>query len=283
MAPVREAVELRCEWAACSFAAAAMEEFCGHVAQHLRHHLPGERRDELDPLGEGPLGEAPKCLYLGAFGTFWGVFVGFCCRGVHVPVAGVRVLLAREPGRPGAPRLLPLLPHQAEAVGAARPAGSARRQPLPAGLPEPQHHPRDPGELPLPVGVLRGEGSALLSAAQGPGEEICASPASIGGGCAPLRVPAGCWLRPEWASHPLLLVSPPRQRSFDNPEWFYRHVEDHSFCSEYKAAGKENHVVLCGWKGSGGVRGFSGGLGVGLGCRGWTGGLCVPSRVSESS
>ncbi|XP_040390201.1 histone H4 transcription factor isoform X2 [Cygnus olor] len=38
------------------------------------------------------------------------------------------------------------------------------------------------------------------------------------------------------------------ERSFDNPEWFYRHVEDHSFCSEYKAAGKENHVVLCGWK-----------------------------------
>ncbi|XP_074833109.1 histone H4 transcription factor isoform X2 [Carettochelys insculpta] len=38
------------------------------------------------------------------------------------------------------------------------------------------------------------------------------------------------------------------ERSFDNPEWFYRHVEDHSFCSEYKAAGKENHVVFCGWK-----------------------------------
>ncbi|NXI51784.1 HINFP factor, partial [Chloroceryle aenea] len=38
------------------------------------------------------------------------------------------------------------------------------------------------------------------------------------------------------------------ERSFDNPEWFYRHVEHHSFCSEYKAAGKENHVVLCGWK-----------------------------------
>ncbi|NXG60368.1 HINFP factor, partial [Hemiprocne comata] len=39
------------------------------------------------------------------------------------------------------------------------------------------------------------------------------------------------------------------ERSFDNPEWFYRHVEDHSFCSEYKAEGKENRVVLCGWKG----------------------------------
>ncbi|CAN8199094.1 unnamed protein product [Coccothraustes coccothraustes] len=38
------------------------------------------------------------------------------------------------------------------------------------------------------------------------------------------------------------------ERSFENPEWFFRHVEDHSFCCEYKAAGKENHVVLCGWK-----------------------------------
>ncbi|NWS01665.1 HINFP factor, partial [Motacilla alba] len=43
-------------------------------------------------------------------------------------------------------------------------------------------------------------------------------------------------------------VSLPPQRSFENPEWFYRHVENHSFCSEYKAAGKENHVLLCGWK-----------------------------------
>ncbi|XP_077161938.1 histone H4 transcription factor isoform X3 [Paroedura picta] len=38
------------------------------------------------------------------------------------------------------------------------------------------------------------------------------------------------------------------ERVFDNPEWFYRHVEDHSFCTEYKAVGKENHVVFCGWK-----------------------------------
>ncbi|XP_019345731.1 histone H4 transcription factor isoform X1 [Alligator mississippiensis] len=38
------------------------------------------------------------------------------------------------------------------------------------------------------------------------------------------------------------------ERSFDNPEWFYRHVEDHSFCLDYKVAGKENHVVACGWK-----------------------------------
>lgn len=52
-----------------------------------------------------------------------------------------------------------------------------------------------------------------------------------------------------WAPHPALSVLFPPQRSFDNPEWFYRHVEDHSFCSEYKASGKENRVLLCGWKG----------------------------------
>ncbi|XP_036602279.1 histone H4 transcription factor isoform X1 [Trichosurus vulpecula] len=38
------------------------------------------------------------------------------------------------------------------------------------------------------------------------------------------------------------------ESSFDNPEWFYRHVEAHSLCCEYKAASKENHVVPCGWK-----------------------------------
>ncbi|KAF6103618.1 histone H4 transcription factor [Phyllostomus discolor] len=39
------------------------------------------------------------------------------------------------------------------------------------------------------------------------------------------------------------------ESSFDNPEWFYRHVEAHSLCCEYKAVGKDNHMVLCGWKG----------------------------------
>lgn len=39
------------------------------------------------------------------------------------------------------------------------------------------------------------------------------------------------------------------QSSFDNPEWFYRHVEAHSLCCEYQAVGKDSHVVLCGWKG----------------------------------
>ncbi|KAM9219905.1 histone H4 transcription factor isoform 3-T3 [Dugong dugon] len=38
------------------------------------------------------------------------------------------------------------------------------------------------------------------------------------------------------------------ESSFDNPEWFYRHVEAHSLCCEYQAVGKDNHVVLCGWK-----------------------------------
>lgn len=48
----KEALVLQCEWEACSYVASAMEEFCGHVAQHLRLHLPGEQRDELDPLGK---------------------------------------------------------------------------------------------------------------------------------------------------------------------------------------------------------------------------------------
>ncbi|XP_074256813.1 histone H4 transcription factor isoform X1 [Saimiri boliviensis] len=39
------------------------------------------------------------------------------------------------------------------------------------------------------------------------------------------------------------------ESSFDNPEWFYRHVEAHSLCCEYEAVGKDNPVVLCGWKG----------------------------------
>lgn len=39
------------------------------------------------------------------------------------------------------------------------------------------------------------------------------------------------------------------ENSFDNPEWFYRHVEAHSLCCEYEAVGKDNPVVLCGWKG----------------------------------
>lgn len=39
------------------------------------------------------------------------------------------------------------------------------------------------------------------------------------------------------------------ESSFDNPEWFYRHVEAHTLCCDYQAFGKDNHVVLCGWKG----------------------------------
>uniref|UniRef100_A0A8C5L1B5 C2H2-type domain-containing protein n=1 Tax=Jaculus jaculus TaxID=51337 RepID=A0A8C5L1B5_JACJA len=39
------------------------------------------------------------------------------------------------------------------------------------------------------------------------------------------------------------------ESSFDNPEWFYRHVDAHSLCCEYQAVSKDNHVVLCGWKG----------------------------------
>ncbi|XP_019365937.1 PREDICTED: histone H4 transcription factor isoform X2 [Gavialis gangeticus] len=77
------------------------------------------------------------------------------CRRIHVPVAGVRLLLAGELGRPDPPRLLPLLPHKAKAVGAAGLAEPAGLEPLPAGFPEPQHRARDPGKFPVPVGVLR--------------------------------------------------------------------------------------------------------------------------------
>lgn len=56
-----------------------------------------------------------------------------------------------------------------------------------------------------------------------------------------LRVPP-----PTLSAYPKLLLA---QSSFDNPEWFYRHVEAHSLCCEYRAVGKDNHVVLCGWKG----------------------------------
>ncbi|NXR70583.1 HINFP factor, partial [Rhadina sibilatrix] len=48
----KAAVVLQCEWQQCSFVAAEMEEFCGHVAQHLQQHLPGQHRDEMDPLEE---------------------------------------------------------------------------------------------------------------------------------------------------------------------------------------------------------------------------------------
>lgn len=41
----------------------------------------------------------------------------------------------------------------------------------------------------------------------------------------------------------------PAQSTFDNPEWFYRHVEAHSLCCEYTAVGKDSPMVLCGWKG----------------------------------
>ena len=51
---------------------------------------------------------------------------------------------------------------------------------------------------------------------------------------------------PILSPYPKLLLA---QNSFDNPEWFYRHVEAHSLCCEYQVVGKDNNVVLCGWKG----------------------------------
>lgn len=48
----KEALVLQCEWEVCAYVASKMEEFCEHVAQHLQQHLPGEQRDEVDPLGK---------------------------------------------------------------------------------------------------------------------------------------------------------------------------------------------------------------------------------------
>ncbi|XP_054079028.1 histone H4 transcription factor isoform X2 [Rissa tridactyla] len=48
----KEALVLQCEWQVCTYVASKMEEFCEHVAQHLQQHLPGEERDEMDPLEE---------------------------------------------------------------------------------------------------------------------------------------------------------------------------------------------------------------------------------------
>lgn len=39
------------------------------------------------------------------------------------------------------------------------------------------------------------------------------------------------------------------ERSFDNPEWFYRHVEAHSMCCDFQSISKDYQLVQCGWKG----------------------------------
>lgn len=54
------ALVLQCEWEACTYVASKMEEFCEHVAQHLQQHLPGEHRDEMDPLGK-ELAASTRC------------------------------------------------------------------------------------------------------------------------------------------------------------------------------------------------------------------------------
>ncbi|NP_001086079.1 histone H4 transcription factor L homeolog [Xenopus laevis] len=38
------------------------------------------------------------------------------------------------------------------------------------------------------------------------------------------------------------------ETSYDNAEWYYRHVDTHGLSAEYEVAGKENRVLLCGWK-----------------------------------
>lgn len=65
----KAALVLQCEWEVCTYVASEMEEFCEHVAQHLQRHLPGEQREEMDPLGEdlaasGAAGREPPTLLL---------------------------------------------------------------------------------------------------------------------------------------------------------------------------------------------------------------------------
>ncbi|XP_076130568.1 histone H4 transcription factor [Alosa pseudoharengus] len=38
------------------------------------------------------------------------------------------------------------------------------------------------------------------------------------------------------------------EASMDNPEWFYRHVENHALSLDMKSNGKEENVLCCGWK-----------------------------------
>lgn len=40
-----------------------------------------------------------------------------------------------------------------------------------------------------------------------------------------------------------------KQSPFENPEWFYRHVEMHSLCVDIPA-GECDFPIRCGWKGS---------------------------------
>ncbi|KAG8434575.1 hypothetical protein GDO86_012809 [Hymenochirus boettgeri] len=38
------------------------------------------------------------------------------------------------------------------------------------------------------------------------------------------------------------------ESSYDNAEWYYRHVDTHGLSAEYEVSGKENRVLMCGWK-----------------------------------
>ena len=78
---------LQCEWEACTYVASKMEEFCEHVAQHLQQHLPGDHRDEMDPLGKEPAAstagarEPSLCSHiLPCEKTFPCLSVTACCR-----------------------------------------------------------------------------------------------------------------------------------------------------------------------------------------------------------
>uniref|UniRef100_H3BEV4 Histone H4 transcription factor n=1 Tax=Latimeria chalumnae TaxID=7897 RepID=H3BEV4_LATCH len=43
------------------------------------------------------------------------------------------------------------------------------------------------------------------------------------------------------------------ESSFDNPEWFYRHVEMHGLCSDHSASSKDNQLFTCLWKDCGSI------------------------------
>ncbi|NXN97989.1 HINFP factor, partial [Rhinopomastus cyanomelas] len=157
------ALLLQCEWEGCCYVASGMEEFCKHVAQHLQQHLPGEHRDDMDPLEEYTClwQECGFCSPESSADLIRHVY--FHCYHTKLKQWGLRALQSQSD------------------VSHCQLDFQSRNI-----IPEIQEN------------------------------FLC------------------LW---EYC-----------ERSFDNPEWFYRHVEDHSFCSEYKAAGKENHVVLCGWK-----------------------------------
>ena len=84
------ALVLQCEWEACTYVASKMEEFCEHVAQHLQQHLPGEHRDEMDPLGKELAAAAAAAHEPALFSEiFHCERIFFSLRRAALPVAGL--------------------------------------------------------------------------------------------------------------------------------------------------------------------------------------------------